>query len=128
MPQNLAGGLPVPLAPVQLLRRGDSTAGSSYFAAYIRQEIFDRQGYDTFMNLLAVYAENDPRVLSDSDESIERRAQIFEEYANGGLQQIQDELKGAVDCLESIMLMISAQQRPQAKDLGAFDLSKLVSE
>lgn len=94
----------------------------------IRQEIFDRQGYDTFINLLAVYAENDPKVLSDADEAVERRAQIFEEYANGGLQQIQEELKGAVDCRESIMLMISAQRKPEAKDLGAFDLAKLVSE
>lgn len=94
----------------------------------IRQEIFDRQGYDTFMNLLAVYAEADPTVLSDADETIERRALIFEEYANGGLEQMQEELKGAVDCLESILLMISAQRKAEAKDVGAFDLAKLVNE
>jgi len=92
----------------------------------IRQEVFDRKGYDTFMNLLAVHAETDPTVLSDADEMIERRARIFEEYANGGLEQIQEELKGAVDCLESILLMISAQRKAEVKDVGAFDLAKLV--
>ena len=93
----------------------------------IRQEIFDRQGYDTFMNLLAVHAESDPTVLSDADEKIERRALIFEEYANGGLEQIQEELKGAVDTLESILLMISAQRKPRGGEVGTFDLATLVN-
>jgi dnd system-associated protein 4 len=110
------------------LARNKRTPVGDVLGEPIRQEIFDRQGYDTFMNLLAVHAETDPTVLSDADEKIERRAQIFEEYANGGLEQIQEELKGAVDCVESILLMISAQRKPETKDVGAFDLAKLVSE
>jgi dnd system-associated protein 4 len=109
------------------LSRGKKAELGDMVGEPIRQEIFDRQGYDTFMNLLAVYAEKDPTVLSDADEMVERRARIFEEYANGGLEQIQEELKGAVDCLESVLLMISAQ-RKAVKDVGAFDLAKLVSE
>lgn len=92
----------------------------------IRQEIFDRQGYDTFMNLLAVHTENDPTVLSNADESVDRRARIFEEYANGGLEEIQVELRGAVDCLESVLLVISARRRPSAEAMQPFDLAKLI--
>lgn len=110
------------------LARNRRTQLGDELAEPIRQEIFDRQGYDTFMNLLAVHAEDSPAVLSDDDEMVERRAKIFEEYANGGLEQIQQELKGAVDCLESILLMISLQRKPEHKDVGAFDLAKLVSE
>ena len=110
------------------LVRNKRTPLGDVLAEPIRQEVFDRQGYDTFINLLAVHAENKPAVLSDEDEMIERRAQIFEEYANGGLEQIQQELKGAVDCLESILLMISSQRKSEPKDVGAFDLARLVSE
>src|SRR5262245_21809888 len=63
----------------------------------IRQEVFDRQGYDTLINLLAVHHADDPLVLADSDEMEDRRITIFEEYANGGLQILQEELKGSVD-------------------------------
>src|SRR5688572_1356724 len=34
----------------------------------IRQEVFDRQGYDTMMNLLALKVEGHADILADSDE------------------------------------------------------------
>jgi dnd system-associated protein 4 len=92
----------------------------------IRQSVFDRQGYDTMMNLLALQADARPEVLSDSEESINTRATIFEEYANGGLEILQDELRGARDVLESVVLLISSQRQPRDDGGGVFDLSKLV--
>jgi dnd system-associated protein 4 len=93
----------------------------------IRQEVFDRQGYDTVMNLIAVYAEQTPAILSETEESAEQRARIFEEYANAGLGAIQDELRGAADSLESVLLMVTTRRKGQAPDEGGmFDLSKLV--
>jgi len=91
----------------------------------IRQEVFDRQGYDTFINLMAVYAENDPSVLSNSDEMVERRAVAFEEYANGGLELLQEELRGAVDVLETILLIVNSQRKSSKGDIDTFDLTKL---
>ena len=55
----------------------------------IRQEVFDRQGYDTMMNLLALHADGRLDVLADSDEMVELRAGVFEEYANGGPRDYQ---------------------------------------
>jgi len=126
-PFKLIADVLVFAAAFGLARNKRTTLGET-LGEPIRQEIFDRQGYDTFINLLAVHAENDPTVLSDADEKVERRARIFEEYANGGLEQIQEELKGAVDSLESILLMISAQRKSEIKEVGAFDLAKLVNE
>ncbi len=93
----------------------------------IRQEIFDRQGYDTMMNLLALHAEGKPEVLADSNEMIERRASIFEEYANGGLEILREELRGAVDTLETIVLLINSE-RVQVDDgeFEGFDLTRVV--
>ncbi len=100
--------------------------GSSQ-AEPIRQEVFDRQGYDTMMNLLALHVEGKPEVLADSDKMIEQRANIFEEYANGGLEIIQKELRGAVNTLETIILLISAERVESiGGDLEGFDLTKIV--
>jgi len=77
----------------------------------IRQEVFNRQGYDTVINLLAVFNTNDPKVLADSDEMEDKRATIFEEYANGGLEFLSDELRGSQNYLDNILLMITEHRR-----------------
>jgi dnd system-associated protein 4 len=41
------------------------------------------------------------------------RNQIFEEYANGGLELLQNELRGAVDYTERIVLMLSYERNHQ---------------
>jgi len=92
----------------------------------IRQEVFDRQGYDTMMNLLALSITGKPEVLADSDEMIETRASIFEQYANGGLAILQDELRGATNPLETMVLLINAERSGRPQGLEGFDLSDLV--
>ena len=93
----------------------------------IRQEVFDQHGYDTVINLLALHAEGKPEVLADSDELIERRASIFEEYANGGLEILREELRGAVDTLETIVLMINSERGgSESGGFEGFDLTKVV--
>lgn len=92
----------------------------------IRQEVFDRQGYDTMMNLLALHVDGQAEVLAESEEMINQRAKIFEEYANGGLEILQVELKGAVNLLETIVLLIYAERRAEAPDsFMGFDLSRV---
>ena len=92
----------------------------------IRQSVFDRQGYDTMMNLIALYAEGRPSVLADSDDAVDARAQAFEEYANGGLEVLQEELRGARDVLETVVLIINAERTRPDEDSGVFELAKLV--
>ena len=92
----------------------------------IRQEVFDRQGYDTLFNLLAVFDTNDPKVLADTDEMDNKRATIFEEYANGGLEILQEELKGSVDYLDEVLLMIADQRKKLEGEEEEFDISKIL--
>jgi dnd system-associated protein 4 len=93
----------------------------------IRQSVFDRQGYDTMMNLIALHADPRPDSLADSDEAIEARARAFEEFANGGLAILQEELRGAVDVLETLVLLINGEREKRNTDTDVFELSKLIS-
>ena len=92
----------------------------------IRQEVFTRQGYDILFNLLAIYDTNDPKILTDTDEMDDKRATIFEEYANGGLEILQEELKGSVDYLDDVLLMIADQRKKFEGEEEEFDLSKIL--
>jgi len=93
----------------------------------IRQSVFDRQGYDTMMNLLALHADQRPDVLADSDDAVNARAQAFEEFANGGLELLQEELRGAIDVLETTVLLVNSERRQRGGESEAFELSKLIS-
>lgn len=93
----------------------------------IRQSVFDRQGYDTMMNLIALHADPRPDVLAESDDAVNARAKIFEEFANGGLEILQSELRGARDVLETIVLIVSAERTVQSEETGEFDLSRLMT-
>lgn len=91
----------------------------------IRQEVFDRQGYDTVMNLLAVYDAGTPAVLSDEDDSIEQRASIFEAYANGGLELLREKFRGAPDYLNEVLLLINEKKKKEGPEIAA-DLTELL--
>ena len=93
----------------------------------IRRSVFDGHGFDTLINLLAIHAEGDPLVLASAEEAEDRRATVFEEYANGGLQVLQQELKGAVDLLEALVLLLQAEHKqPEASLTEEFDLGSLI--
>jgi dnd system-associated protein 4 len=109
------------------LKRSRRVRLSEPLAEPIRQSVFERQGYDTMMNLVALHADPRPDILADSDEAVVARAQTFEEYANGGLELLQDELRGARDVLETIILLVSAERNPRGDTNDVFDLSKLIT-
>lgn len=76
-------------------------------------EIFIARGYDPVMKLIAIAATENINVISpDRADFEQQRIQIFEEYANGGLDLIDRELCGAVDYTERILLMLSAPLNP----------------
>ncbi len=108
-------------------RRNRRLQLSEPLAEPIRQSVFERQGYDTMMNLVALHADPRPDVLADSDDAANARAQTFEEFANGGLELLHEELRGARDVLETIVLLVSAERKQRSEDTTAFDLSKLLS-
>jgi dnd system-associated protein 4 len=76
-------------------------------------EIFISRGYDPVMKLIAIAATENINVISpDRADFEQQRINIFEEYANGGLELLEKELCGAVDYTERILLMLSASIDP----------------
>lgn len=94
----------------------------------IRQDVFIRQGYDTLFNLLSVFATSDPKVLADTDEMDDKRATIFEEFSNGGLEILKEEVKGSLDYLDAILLMIAEQRRKLKGEEEELDIGKILEQ
>lgn len=83
----------------------------------IRQDVFISRKYDTVINLLAIGETKDPKILMNTDQADQERIKIFEEYANGGLQILIEELKGTVNTLDHFLLMIK-NEKEQRNNAG----------
>ncbi len=95
----------------------------------ISHEVFISRGYDPVIKLIAIAATENINVISPDRLDVEQqRIQIFEEYANAGLEILQQELRGAVDYTERLILMLSvAADESRMTDRSAeFDLSKFL--
>jgi dnd system-associated protein 4 len=77
--------------------------------------------------LLSVTETKDIQVLGNDDIADEQRIHIFEEYANGGLEIIQNELRGAVDYSERLLLILIAERFKIEQQEEEFDLSRFLS-
>jgi dnd system-associated protein 4 len=95
--------------------------------APINLEIFISRGYDTVIKLLAIADIKDTKILSTHDANVEEeRVHIFEEYANGGLERLRDELRGAVDYSDRLLLVLSLERFPNESTGEEFDLSRFL--
>jgi dnd system-associated protein 4 len=99
----------------------------------INSEVFIARGYDAVIKLIAIAATENINVISPDRLDVEQqRIHIFEEYANGGLEILDRELRGAVDYTERILLMLSATDNSGSNGgvddrSTEFDLSKFLS-
>ncbi|BBD67540.1 hypothetical protein NIES4072_51640 [Nostoc commune NIES-4072] len=94
----------------------------------IRIEYFASMGNDILIKLLAINETKDIKTLSLNEEEYERqRNHIFEEYANGGLEILQNELRGSVDYAERILLFLSYERTNTEQQDEEFDLTKFLS-
>jgi len=112
-------------AALGLKRDRKTTLGNSY-AEPIRLSVFEGQGYDILINLIALHEKEDPKLLSNSPADVDHRVTIFEEYANGGLEILMQELSGVVDITESILLLVNSERQRTHEELKTFDLSSLI--
>jgi dnd system-associated protein 4 len=95
--------------------------------APIALEVFVSRGYDLVFKLLAIAETKDAKILSLFEEnSEEQRTHIFEEYANGGLEILRDEFRGAVDYSERLLLILSAERFKKDSAEQDFDLSRFL--
>ena len=74
----------------------------------IRKGVFETRGFIPLLYLIAVCEKMDLKVLAETEEAEEQRATIFEEYANGGLVLLEEQLKGVVDSGERISNVIQS--------------------
>lgn len=95
--------------------------------APISLDVFISRGYDRLIKLLAVTTTQDVNVLLPTDAACEdRRVQIFEEYANGGLEILREEFRGAVDYRERLILVLQQERSAKEQPQEEFDLSRFL--
>lgn len=93
----------------------------------ISLEVFISRGYDRIIKLVAITETENIKLLSPFDpEAEEKRALIFEEYANGGLEILQEECRGTVDYSERLLLILIAERDRPSQPQGEFDLSRFL--
>lgn len=93
----------------------------------IAVDIFVSRGYDRLFKLIAVLETRESAVLSSTDpEADARRVALFEEYANGGLDILQGELRGAIDYTEALLLLLMHERNPEERDPQGFDLRRFL--
>lgn len=93
----------------------------------IRRDYFENNRCELLINLLAIYETHNHKILFNDEKTDEQRIKIFEEYANGGLEILQEELRGAVDYSERILLIISSEREKQEQQEEDFDLNRFLS-
>ncbi len=90
-------------------------------------DIFVSRGYDMAIKLIAIAETKNPQILSHLDAELEaERLQIFEEYANGGLEILREELRGAADYSDRLLLILISERDSQPRSTEEFDLSKFL--
>jgi dnd system-associated protein 4 len=98
----------------------------------IRQDVFDTNNYENLFFLLAVSKTGDAKVLGSSDEAQNERATIFEEFAKGGLERMEQESKGAIDLTDYVLSLVAKYRTDkELEDSGivpTLDLSELLEE
>jgi len=93
----------------------------------ISLDVLRTRGYDFLFKLLAITETHYPDIISAYDMiAEEERVMIFEEYANGGLMKLQDQLKGAVDYSERILLILNQGKSQKSPTFSNFDLTKFL--
>ncbi len=96
----------------------------------ISLDVFSTRGYDLLFKLIAITETSNPQIISAYNITAEEeRVTIFEEYANGGLMKLQEQLKGSVDYGERILLILSQAKNQQSQTTSTnFDLTKFLEE
>lgn len=91
----------------------------------IRMEIFERRGHDIVFYLLAVDAFDTLEALSSHEDWVDKRVRVFEEYANGGLDVLAEELRGVDDVIGKLLLLVD-DHRPGQEREEEFDLTRFL--
>ncbi|AFZ42589.1 hypothetical protein PCC7418_0355 [Halothece sp. PCC 7418] len=103
------------------------SSGISKDPAPISLEIFLSRGYEWVIKLIAIAHSQDPTILSPYDAEAQRqRLLLIEGLANGGLELLEDELRGAVDYSDRLLLILNQERFPISQPPPDFDLTRFL--
>jgi dnd system-associated protein 4 len=91
----------------------------------IPREHFVNNGYEPIINLIGMNETEDKNIMS-FEERGDECTKIFEEYANGGLEILRDELRGSVDYTNQILLVMLKAKDKDINPEIEFDLGKFL--
>ena len=95
--------------------------------APISMEVFISRGYDLAIKLMALSVTQETAILSHFNSEAETQiTQIFEEYANGGLEILQEEFRGLVDYTNHLLLLLMAERDRANSSTEEFDLTRFL--
>lgn len=103
------------------------TTGVSKDPAPISLEIFLSRGYDWAIKLLAMAHSQDSKILSPYDPQAQvQRVALLETAANGGLELLQADLRGAADYSDRLLLVLNQERFETTKPTEEFDLTRFL--
>ncbi|MGK7906045.1 MAG: DNA phosphorothioation-associated protein 4 [Synechococcus sp.] len=108
------------------MKREPIVEASNHDPDPIPQEQFSTQGYVAMIDLAMILDDKDPKNLAQDDYRSER-ARVFEEYANAGLEILEESLKAAADLQDSLLLFLSDHRKEKILSRTSFDLSDFLS-
>lgn len=79
----------------------------------------------SIIKLIALAETQNPKILAADEECDRLRVQIFQEYANGGLELLSKELYGIKEPLERTLLILYSERQKQQSDTADLDLDQL---
>lgn len=94
----------------------------------ISLEVFISRGYDLLIKMIAITETKNPQIISPYYPNAEEEMiKIFEEYANGGLSQLCEQVKGAVSYQERILLWLNQHRGTNTSAPEDFDLTRFLT-
>jgi len=103
------------------------TTGISKDPSPISLEVFLSRGYEWAIKLLAIAQTQDTSLLSPYDMQAQaQRVALLEQTANGGLELLQEQLRGAVDYSDRLLLLLNQQRFEPNQSTTDFDLTRFL--
>lgn len=101
--------------------------GISKDPAPISLEIFISRGYDWVIKLVAIAQFPEKTILSPYDSQAQvQRVMLMEQAANGGLELLEEALRGAVSYSDRLLLILSQERFAISKPPNDFDLTRFL--
>lgn len=91
--------------------------------------VLQEQFRDRFIiDLIAFSETQDSAILASTEENDRVRVKIFQEYANGGLEILERQLRNSIDLIPDILLILNKTDQSFSHDNGEFSLDYFLGD